>query len=202
MSFMHGNSCILLFQSEPNDSPFINPLPPVLEDVNEARDLLRNGLFFWTFFTLKRVCKVLARLHSDPRVIVEEDVDPESDGPVHRNAPAEEVNTRSSKGKGIDLDGIEFSADDSTLPGWDPDLAFGDGSGSSEVPLPDFDEFFVGLPSCFDPPPTFDELARSKVVAEGSRMINGGLNMLSSALEASNREAMIYRFKAEKAEKD
>ena len=121
----------------------------------------------------KRVRKALARLHSDPRVIVEEDVDSESDVPAHRNAPAEEVNTRLSKGKGIDLDGIEFSADDSTLPGWDPDLAFGDGSGSSEVPLPDFDEFFVGLPSCFDPPPTFDELARSNGVAEGSRMING-----------------------------
>ena len=83
------------------------------------------------------------------------------------------MNTRSSKGKGIDLDVIEFSADDSTLLGWDPDLAFGDGIGSSEVPLPEFDDFFVGLPSSFDTPPTLDELARSKVVAGGSRMING-----------------------------
>ncbi|KAF2609213.1 hypothetical protein F2Q68_00044265 [Brassica cretica] len=199
-------SCIPLFWSEPNDSPFINPLPPFPDDVIEARDLLRNCPFFGTFFTPKRVRKALARLHSDPRVIVEEDVDSESDGHAHRNAPTEEVNTR-----------------------WDPDLAFGDGSGSSEVPLPDFDEFFVGLPSSFNPPPTLDELVRSKVVAEGSRMINGvsfpilqdlclvksyivfnalvvlaGTEraLLSSALEASNREAMIYRFKPEKAEKD
>ncbi|KAF3581356.1 hypothetical protein DY000_02031094 [Brassica cretica] len=125
-----------------NGSAFINPLPPFPKDVIKATDLLRNGPFFWTFFMPKRVRKALA-----PRVIVEEDVDSESDGPAHRNAPAEEVNTRLSK-----------------------DLAFGDGSGSSEVPLPDFDDFFVGLPSSFDPPPTLDELVRSKVVAEGSHM--------------------------------
>ncbi|CAN6917543.1 unnamed protein product [Brassica oleracea] len=35
------------------------------------------------------------------------------------------------------------------LPGWDPDLAFGDGSDTSEVPILDFDYFFVGLPSGF-----------------------------------------------------
>ena len=90
-----------------------------------------------------------------------------------RDVPAEETNVRSSKGKGIDLGDIEYSVDDSILPGWDPDLAYGDGSGSSEVPIPDFDKFFAGLPSSFDPPSSLDESGRSKVVAEGSRIING-----------------------------
>ncbi|KAF3578940.1 hypothetical protein DY000_02033055 [Brassica cretica] len=78
--------------------------------------------------------------------------DEESDGPARCDVPAEEANARSSKGKDVDLGDIEFSMDDSILPGWDPDLAYGDGSGTSEVPIPDFDDFFAGLAASFDPP--------------------------------------------------
>ncbi|KAG2266288.1 hypothetical protein Bca52824_073367 [Brassica carinata] len=60
------------------------------------------------------------------------------------------------------------------LPGWDPDLDFGDGSSTSEVPIPDFDDFFAGLSLGFDAPPSTSESGRPKVVAEGSRIINGG----------------------------
>ncbi|KAF2576190.1 hypothetical protein F2Q70_00002663 [Brassica cretica] len=176
-------NCIPLFQSKPNGSPFINPLSPFPGDVIEMRDLLRNGPFFWTFFTPRRVRKALRLVHPGLEMGVEANSDSESDDPASCDLPAEETNVRSSKG-------------------WDPNLAYGDGSGSSEVHIPDFDEFFAGLPSSFDPPSFVDELGRSNVVAGGSRIINGGLNMLGSALEASHRKAMVYRFKAEKAEKD
>ena len=52
------------------------------------------------------------------------------------------------------------------LPGWNSDLAFGDGSGTSEVPIPDFDDFFASYPSGFDAPPATNESGRPKVVKD------------------------------------
>ncbi|KAF3535284.1 hypothetical protein F2Q69_00022503 [Brassica cretica] len=103
--------------------------------------------------------------------------------------PEDIIAVRDLLRNGLFLDFLyaEFSVDDCMLPGWDLDLAFGDGSGTSEVPILGFDDFYAGLPSGFDAPPATSESGRLKVAAEGSRIIN---------------EAMIYRFKVEKAEKD
>ncbi|KAF3525140.1 hypothetical protein F2Q69_00048323 [Brassica cretica] len=153
-------------------------------------------------FMSVRVRKALRFVHPGPALGGEtkSDSEPEDQGP--NAAPTIMTGPNSSKGKDIDLGDLEFSVDDCMLPGWDPNLAFGDGSGTSEVPIPDFDDFFAGLPSGFDAPQATSEFGRPKVVAEGSRIINGGMNLLGSTIEASHREAMIYHFKAEKAEKD
>uniref|UniRef100_A0A0D3ATE3 Uncharacterized protein n=1 Tax=Brassica oleracea var. oleracea TaxID=109376 RepID=A0A0D3ATE3_BRAOL len=190
-------SCIPLFRRLPNDRPFINPLTPFLEDIIAVRDLLRSGPFFWTSFTPKRVRKALRFVHPSPALGGETRSDSEHEEQGPDAAPTIAMGLNSSKGKDIDLGDLELSVDDCMLPGWDPDLAFGDGSSTSEVPIPDFDDFFSGLPSGFDAPPATSESGRPNVVAEGF-----GLNLLGSAIEASNIEAMIYRFKAEKAEKD
>ncbi|KAF2531339.1 hypothetical protein F2Q70_00030453 [Brassica cretica] len=195
-------SCIPLFRRLPNDRPSINPLAPFPEDIIAVRDLLWNGPFFWTSFMPKRVRKALRFVHPSPALGGETGSDSEPDDQGPDTAPTHATGLNSLKGKDIDLGDLEFSVDECMLPGWDPDLAFGDGSGTSEVPIPDFDHFFVGLPSGFDAPPSTNESGRPKVIAEGSRIINEGMNLLGSAIEASHREAMIYRFKAEKAEKD
>ncbi|KAL0836845.1 hypothetical protein Bca101_088735 [Brassica carinata] len=199
-------SCIPLFRRLPNDRPCINPLAPFPEDIIAMRDLLRNGPFFWTSFMPKRVRKALRFVHPGPALGREtrSDSEPEDQGPNAgpNAAPTIVTGPNSSKGKGIDLGDLEFSVDDCMLPGWDPNLAFGDGSGTSEVPITDFDDFFAGLPSGFYTPQATSESGRPRVIAEGYHIINGGLNLLGSAIEASHREGMIYRFKAEKAEKD
>uniref|UniRef100_A0A0D3CDA4 Uncharacterized protein n=1 Tax=Brassica oleracea var. oleracea TaxID=109376 RepID=A0A0D3CDA4_BRAOL len=180
-------SCIPLFQRLPNDRPFINPLAPFPEDIIAVRDLLRNCPF--SGLPLRR---------RDPALGGETRSDSQPDDKGPDAAPTVATGLNSSKGKDIDLGDLEFSVDDCMLPGWDLDLAFGDGSGTSEVPIPDFDDFFAGLPSGFDAPPATNESRRPKVIAEGSRITNGGFNLLGPANEASHREAMIYRFKAEK----
>ncbi|KAF3536930.1 hypothetical protein F2Q69_00022658 [Brassica cretica] len=195
-------SCIPLFRRLPNDRPFINPLALFPEDIIAVRDLLRNGPFFWTSFTPKRVRKALRFVHPSPALGGETRSDSEPDDQGPDAAPAIATGLNSLKGKDIDLGDLEFSVDNCMLPGWDPDLAFGDGSGTSKVPILNFNDFFTGLPSGFDAPPATNESGRPKVVAEGSHIINEGLNLRGSAIEASHRGAMIYRFIAEKAEKD
>ncbi|KAG5399744.1 hypothetical protein IGI04_014351 [Brassica rapa subsp. trilocularis] len=168
--------CIPLFRRLPNDRPFINLLAPFPEDIIEVRDLLRNGSVFLDFFYAEVSSEGVESPNAAPTVAT-----------GWNSSKGKDI-----KGKDIDLGDIEFSMDDFMLPRWGPDLAYGDGSGTSTVPIPDFDDFFAGLPSGFDGPPPMNESGRPKV----------SFNLLGSAIEVIHREAMVYHFKAEKAERD
>ncbi|KAF2608009.1 hypothetical protein F2Q68_00043988 [Brassica cretica] len=75
----------------------------------------------------------------------------------------------------------------------------GDGSGTSEAPLPD--DFFANLPPGFTTPVSLDEASRREVVVEGSRLINEGMQIFNSTLDGNFREARLSHFKAEEIER-
>ncbi|KAF2565903.1 hypothetical protein F2Q68_00024978 [Brassica cretica] len=115
-----------------------NILPPFSEDLIAMRNLLRSGPFFWTSFAPERVRRALAlfRSRADSVEVVEEETDSDIGDAVPQDVP---IGDGQRKGKWIDLDDIEFSADGFPLPGWDPCFVPGDGSGTSKMPLPDCD---------------------------------------------------------------
>nr|VDD31425.1 unnamed protein product [Brassica oleracea] len=93
-----------------------NILPPFPEDLIATRNLLRSGPFFWTSFTHERVRRALGALpvSSDLVEVVEEETDLDMGDAVPQDVP---IGDGQRKGKGIDLDDIEFSADGFSLPG-------------------------------------------------------------------------------------
>ncbi|KAG2292729.1 hypothetical protein Bca52824_039398 [Brassica carinata] len=73
------------------------------------------------------------------------------------------------------LDGVAFEnvLGNLPLPEWNPSFSPGERSGTSEVPLPS--DFFADLPPDFTTHKSLDEESRRKVVAEGSSLINEGV---------------------------
>ncbi|KAF2537739.1 hypothetical protein F2Q68_00021279 [Brassica cretica] len=99
---------------------------------------------------------------------------------------------RPRKGKGIALEDRNFVSEDLPLPGWNPGFTPGDGSGTSEAPLPD--DFFSNLPPGFTTPASLDEASRREVSRKEMRVFN-------STLDGSLREACLSHFKAEEIER-
>ncbi|KAJ4876045.1 Uncharacterized protein Rs2_41063 [Raphanus sativus] len=166
----------------------------------EVRDALRSGDHWWTSLTRQRVWKAIRLVQSDFEAEGEIDFAPVEHLP--ERVPVERSPELPRKNRDIEVEDHNFPADDSPLPGWDPSLGFNDGSGSSYAQIPNFDDFFSGLPDHPNPFPFVEETERSKVLAETSRVVNGAMNHLSSALVDRQRESRIWRFKAEKNAND
>ncbi|KAJ4901965.1 hypothetical protein Rs2_15916 [Raphanus sativus] len=115
----------------------------------EVRDALRSGDHGWTSFTRRRVRKAIRMVHSDFEAEGDIDFAPVEHLPERvptERVPVERSPGLPSKDKDIEVEDHDFPVDDFPLPGWDPSLGFGDGSGSSDAPVPNFDDFFSGLP--------------------------------------------------------
>lgn len=123
------------------------------------------------FFSRKRVRKVIRLVHPDFEVEDEIEFAPVTRLP--ESVPVERLPGTLSEDKGLDLEDNDFLVDDFQLPRWDPTLGFGDGSGSSNMPLPNFDDFFEDIPDHPCTPPIMEEAERLEIVTETSRVING-----------------------------
>uniref|UniRef100_A0A0D2ZRU6 Uncharacterized protein n=1 Tax=Brassica oleracea var. oleracea TaxID=109376 RepID=A0A0D2ZRU6_BRAOL len=160
-------------------------LPAIPRDLFAKRDLLCNGPFFWDSFTLDRIRNAVAlyRSRGISRPLRASDMDEPHPGTV----PDQRERVRPRKDKGITLEDRNFVSKDLPLLGWNPGFTPGDGSGTSEAPLPD--DFFANLPPGFTTPASLDEASRREVVTEGSRLINEGMRVFNSTLDGSFREA-------------
>ncbi|KAJ4874202.1 hypothetical protein Rs2_43959 [Raphanus sativus] len=167
-----------MFRTVPNPLPHISVVHPWPRDIMEVRNALRSGDHWWTSFTSQRVRKAIRLVHSDFEAECEIDFAPVKHLP--ERVPVERSPELPRKNKDIEVEDHDFPADDSPLPGWDPSLGFGDGSGSSDVQIPNFDDFFSGLPDHPNPFPFVEETKRPEVLAETSRVVNGAMNHLGS----------------------
>ncbi|KAF3562503.1 hypothetical protein DY000_02012562 [Brassica cretica] len=187
-------NCLPLFRGKWNFHRANSILPAIPRDLFAKRDLLRNGPFFWDSFTLDRIRNAVAlyRSRGFSRPLRATDMDePHPDA-----VPDQRERVRPRKDKGIALENRNFVSEDLQLPGWNSGFTPGDGSGTSEAPLPD--DFFTNLPPGFTTPASLDEASRREVVAEGSRLIN---EVFNSTPDGSFREARLSHFKAEEIER-
>ncbi|KAF2536934.1 hypothetical protein F2Q68_00019587 [Brassica cretica] len=185
-------NCLPLLHGKWNFHRANSILPAIPRDLFAKCDLLCDGPFFWDSFTLDRIQNAVAyRSRGISRPLCASDMDePHPDA-----VPDQRERVRPRKDKGIALEDRNFVSEDLPLLGWNPGFTPGDGSGTSEAPLPD--DFFANLPPGFTTPASLDEASRREVVAEGSRLINEGMRVFNSTLHGSFREARLSHFKAE-----
>ncbi|KAL0645891.1 hypothetical protein Bca4012_044182 [Brassica carinata] len=170
-----------LFRREWNFTRVNIILPPTPADLFAKRDLLRSRPFFWNSFTVKRI-RSAVELHRSRAVSQPLDV-PYGVEPVIDVLPAQRQRIRSRKGKGVASENVMGNL---PLPEWNPGFSPGEGSGTSEVPLPS--DFFADLPPGFTTHKSLDE--------------ESGMRVFNAALDGSFRESRISHFKAEEAERE
>ncbi|KAF3494475.1 hypothetical protein DY000_02053996 [Brassica cretica] len=181
-----------LFRREWNFTRVNRILPPTPADLFAKRDLLRSRPFFWNSFTVERI-RSAVELHQSRAVSQPLDV-PYDVELVIDVLPAQRQRIRSRKGKGVAFENVLGNI---PLPEWNPSFSPGERSGTSEVPLPR--DFSADLPPGFTTHKSLDEESRRKVVAEGSSLINEGVQCGARRKFLGSR---ISHFKAEEAERE